>query len=279
MRGRHASIGVASASRSRVDGDQLEPFYATIARGRRGRRRSNPARGSSTRRQFVFHRRKRRSRWRSPPPPRERPRARRCGSTARRPRNTNRPASFPAELFADVAEIRVVAVAGQTFYGRSRRRRRPRHRRRRRRPPRASIRRDGILDESGQGIPRLGPIPWTTYRAACSRAALNVMTAFMLRAMHTSATRTRADVDFCSGSACWRRRTGGQRRPLQCVARPSAGGPAAAARLAGCATTPCAVVSSDSWSGLAADETFDVVVVQSARASRAAARFSVLARK
>ena len=88
------------------------------------------------------------------------------------------------------------------------------------------------------------------------------MTAFMLRAMPTSATRhARAVLDFCSGSgvlaAAIRRRA--PRARVTLLDADAVALAAARENLAGC-DPPCAIVSSDGWSGLAADETFDVIV-------------------
>ena len=130
------------------------------------------------------------------------------------------PASFPAELFADVAESRVVAVAGQTFaVVRATRTAAPivegadDHRAHR---SAATLHLPAPNDEDSSAS---DPIPWTTYPGLFAGGGLDVMTAFMLRAMPTSATRhARAVLDFCSGSgvlaAAIRRRAPGARVTL-----------------------------------------------------------------
>ena len=173
------------------------------------------------------------------------------------------PASFPAELFADVAEIRVVAVAGRTFaVVRATRTAAPivegadDHRAHR---SAATLHLPAPNDEDSSAS---DPIPWTTYPGLFAGGGLDVMTAFMLRAMPTSATRhARAVLDFCSGSgvlaAAIRRRA--PRARVTLLDADAAALAAARENLAGC-DPPCAIVSSDGWSGLAADETFDVIV-------------------
>ena len=185
-------------------------------------------------------------------------------------------ASFPAGLFADVAVVRVVAIAGETFaVVRATRTAAPipegaddhlAHR------STATLHLPAPNDDDGndgndgnhRGNPgnRGDPIPWTVYPGLFAGGGLDVMTAAMLRAMPTSATRhARAVLDFCSGSgvlaAAMRRRAPGARLTL--VDADAVALAAARENLAGC-DPPCAIVSSDGWSGLAPDETFDVIV-------------------
>ena len=173
------------------------------------------------------------------------------------------PASFPAELFADVAEIRVVAVAGRTFaVVRATRTAAPivegadDHRAHR---SAATLHLPAPNDEDSSAS---DPIPWTTYPGLfAGGGARRDDGVHAPRDAHVGDASRARGVGFLFGI----RRVGGGDSAARACARvtlldaDAAALAAARENLAGC-DPPCAIVSSDGWSGLAADETFDVIV-------------------
>ena len=170
------------------------------------------------------------------------------------------PASFSAELFADVAEIRVVAVAGRTFaVVRATRTAAPivegadDHRAHR---SAATLHLPAPNDEDSSAS---DPIPWTTYPGLFAGARRDDGVHAPRDAHVGDASRARG-VGFLFGI----RRVGGgdsaarASRSSQLLDADAAALAAARENLAGC-DPPCAIVSSDGWS-FAADETFDVIV-------------------